>query len=141
EAVLACTDAGIYERPAVLGVRYKAFVDAAGGSGTDSFTCAIAHREKNLAVLDAIREIRPPFNPTAAVAELVPLLQSYKISSVVGDRYAGEWPREQFRLKGVKYELSERPKNQIYIDTLPLVNARRLALLDNNRLVSQLCGL
>jgi hypothetical protein len=59
EAVEACVSVGVRERP---GVTYSAFVDPSGGSA-DSMTLAIDHREDNVAVLDAIRERRPPFNP------------------------------------------------------------------------------
>ncbi len=54
---------------------------------------------------------------------------------------AGEWPREQFRKHGVTYEVSDRSKSEIYLDVLPLLNSRRVTLLDHPRLVSQLCDL
>jgi hypothetical protein len=44
------------------GVSYLAFVDPSGGSG-DGMTLAIGHQEDDVAVLDAIRERRPPFSP------------------------------------------------------------------------------
>src|SRR5262245_9135984 len=47
--------------------RYVAFVDPAGGTGQDSMTLAIAHDADNRAVLDLVREVRPPFSPEAAV--------------------------------------------------------------------------
>ena len=50
-----------------------AFCDPAGGSGTASMTLAIAHAGRRdgkvVAVLDLIREVRPPFSPEAVVAE------------------------------------------------------------------------
>jgi hypothetical protein len=39
----------------IANVRYSAFVDPSGGS-SDSMTLAIAHLEKSIAVLDALRE-------------------------------------------------------------------------------------
>jgi hypothetical protein len=45
-------------------------------------TLAISHAEKNVAVLDAIREVKPPFSPESVVAEFSALLASYRISSV-----------------------------------------------------------
>ena len=105
-------------------------------------TVAIAHRDKDgIAVLDAIREFRPPFSPEAVVAEIAALLKCYKISRVTGDRYAGEWPRERFRMSGITYDISERPKTDIYRDSLPLLNCGKLELLDHKRLASQLVGL
>src|SRR5262249_26220900 len=46
---------------------------------------------------DALREVRPPFSPESVVAEFADLLNRYSVSTITGDRYAGEWPREQFR--------------------------------------------
>ena len=48
-------------------------------------------------VLDAVREIRPPFSPESVVGEFAALAKSYGLRSVTGDRYGGEWPREAFR--------------------------------------------
>ena len=42
---------------------------------------------------------------------------------------------------GVTYELSEKPKSDIYRDMLPLLNSRKVQLLDDRRLISQLHGL
>ncbi len=43
-------------------------------------TLAIAHIESNgLAVLDCVREIRPPFSPDAVVEEFAALLKIYNI--------------------------------------------------------------
>jgi hypothetical protein len=59
----------------------------------------------------------------------------------VGDRYAGEWPREAFRKLGIEYEPSEKPKSLLYGEALPLLNAGRCELLDLPRLIAQFCGL
>ena len=141
EVVDACTVRGRAELLHAFSLRYAAFVDPSGGS-SDSMTVAIAHRDKDdIAVLDALREFRPPFSPEAVVVEIAALLKSYKVSRVTGDRYGGEWPRERFRLSGIKYDISERPKSDIYRDSLPLLNSGKLELLDNKRLASQLVGL
>lgn len=60
---------------------------------------------------------------------------------MVGDRYAGEWPREQFGLHNINYEQSAAPKSDLYRDLLPLINSRRIALLDHPKLINQLCSL
>lgn len=105
-------------------------------------TMALAHRDKQgMAVLDAIRERRPPFSPEGVVEEFTALLKTYRCNKVVGDRYAGEWPREQFRKNGVIYETSERTKSAIYLDSLPLLNSSKIELLDHPRLIAQLCAL
>ena len=112
----------------------------AGGSA-DCMTLAIGHREKDVVVVDAVREVRPPFSPEDVVTEFCATLKSYRVTKVTGDRYGGEWPREQFRKQGVVYELSEQPKSVLYQSMLPLLNSRRIDLLDHPRLINQLCGL
>jgi hypothetical protein len=132
---------GRFELPPVSTNRYCWFVDPSGGS-SDSMTLAIAHREPNgVAVLDAIRERRPPFSPADVTAEFATLIKSYRCTSVVGDRYAGEWPRERMRIHGVQYELAEKPKSDIYRDQLPALNSGKVELLDHPRLVAQICSL
>jgi hypothetical protein len=140
EVVEACTERGRYELPRVHGGIYHAFVDPSGGS-SDSMTLAIAHRSGDVGVLDVVREFKPPFSPEAVVREIAETLKEYGLQRVTGDRYAGEWPRERFREHGVHYDLSERNKGEIYRDVLPLLNSRKLELLDNTRLTQQLCSL
>lgn len=140
EAVRRCIEPGIIERAPKLEHPYVAFVDPSGGS-SDSFTLGIAHPEGDTAVLDAFREVKPPFNPEAVVAEFCSLMRSYRISQVHGDRYGGEWVADAFSRQGIHYEPSEKSKSQIYIDMLPLINSQSTLLLDSDRLVRQLTGL
>lgn len=140
DVVRACTIPGRVEMLPERGRNYLAFVDPSGGS-SDSMTLAIAHREGEQAVLDALREVRPRFSPEAVVADFAALLKSFRISRVVGDRYGGEWPRERFRAWGIGYDISERTKGDIYREILPLLNSAKVELLDVPRLGSQLCGL
>jgi hypothetical protein len=60
---------------------------------------------------------------------------------VTGDHYAKEWPPERFQVHGVTYEPSELCKNDIYLNALPLLMQGRIELLDNPRLIAQICGL
>ena len=130
-----------FELPPLRGTNYIAFVDPSGGT-SDSMTLAIAHRgERDRVILDAVRERRPPFSPDDVVLEFVPLLKSYNIQTVRGDRYAGEWPRERFRMHGITYEVAEQAKSDLYRDLLPILNSGRAELLDVPRLAGQLCGL
>ncbi len=128
------------ELPPFAGMEYVGFVDPSGGS-QDSMTLAIAHDENGKAVLDAVRERRPPFSPDEVVAEFAALLRGYGVFQVKGDRYAGEWPRERFAVHGVHYEPSSKTKSELYAELLPLVNAARVELLDSPRLAAQLAGL
>jgi hypothetical protein len=112
EAIEAVVAHGIRELPPGEGITFFAFVDPSGGSA-DSMTLAIGHCESTgVAVLDCVREVRPPFSPDAVVEEFAALLKSYGISRVMGDAYAGEWPR--FAVHGITYDLSTRNKSQIY---------------------------
>jgi hypothetical protein len=45
---------------------------AESGGGSDSMTLAVARRQDELGVLEAVGETRPPFSPEAAVAESSP---------------------------------------------------------------------
>lgn len=138
EVVDACVIPGRVELPKCG--RHVAFVDPSGGSA-DAMTLGIAHTERDVAVLDAIRERKPPFSPEDVVAEFAATLKAYGLREVTGDRYAGEWPRERFRVHGITYQLSEKTKGAIYLDSLPLLNSRKVELLENRTLVNQLCGL
>ena len=140
EVVDACTPPDRHELPRISGTAYVAFVDPSGGS-SDSMTLGVAHKDGERAILDVVREAKPPFSPEGVVLDFATLLKSYGVSKVTGDRYAGEWPREQFRKQGIDYELSDRPKSDIYRDLLPTLNSHTVELLDLPRLSSQLCGL
>ena len=141
EVVEACI--GDYrEQQAVAGITYRAFVDPSGGS-EDSFTLAISHRDtrKDSVVIDAVRECNPPFSPEQVTADFAALCKSYHITKVVGDRYAGEFPRELFRKHGIAYELSKFTKSELFRDLLPLLNSLKISLPRNTRLTSQIVGL
>lgn len=140
ERIEAVVSPDVHERPPISTVSYSAFVDPSGGQ-QDSMTMAIGHKEGMVAILDAVRERRPPFSPEDVVAEFAALLKSYRIGRVQGDRYAGEWPREAFRKQGIAYEASAKPKSDLYRDLLPRINSGEVDLLDEPRLVAQLCGL
>jgi hypothetical protein len=140
EAVLACVSPVVFERPKQHYMTYHAFCDPSGGSA-DSMTLAIGHCDNKTIIIDALREVRPPFNPTSVVEEFAALCRSYGVSKIVGDRYAGQWPVEAFGKVGIRYEHSALAKNELYIDLLPLINGRRIALLDNGRLINQLVSL
>jgi hypothetical protein len=140
EAIESCIEPGVRERPPIQGVRYRGFVDPSGGRN-DSMTLAIAHREEDCAVLDCVREVKPPFDPSSVVREFADTLKYYNVREVRGDKYGGEWPAAEFRRANIWYRSAERPKSDLYRELLPAVNARRVELLDNSRLVAQLVGL
>lgn len=161
DVVEAAIVQGRYALPMVDGLQYTAFTDTAGGGGGDSFTLGIAHREgigpEARSVLDLVHEIPPPFNPDQATAEMTSILKSYGLQRVIGDAYGGTWPAERFKAHGITYELSTKIKlnanvqgvtnegplyrSEIYKTLLPMLNAGRVALLDNKKLVTQLLSL
>jgi hypothetical protein len=140
EAIEACVSWSVVERAPLSGIAYHGAVDPSGGS-RDAMTLAISHREGSRAVLDCLREVKPPFAPSAVVEAFAEVLKTYRISTVRGDRYAGEWPREQFRHHGIDYVVAGRDRSAIYVNVLPLINSARCDLLDHPKLISQLVGL
>lgn len=140
EIVEGCVSPGVFERGQLDGQSYLGFVDPSGGS-SDSMTLAIGHAEGSRIIVDCIREARPPFSPEDVTRDFADTLKSYGVRSCEGDRYAGEWPREAFSKHGIRYDASAKPKNELYKDLLPKLNAGQIDLLDNARLVNQLCNL
>lgn len=120
---------GRRERAPIKAVSYTAFTDPSGGAH-DSFTLAIAHMDGERYVLDVCRGIKPPFDPSQVVKEFCGLLKSYRCSSVVGDRYSGEWVREAFSKEGIYYKHAELSKSELYLEALPLFSQGVVDLLD-----------
>lgn len=138
--------AGTTARVVLPGVQYVAFVDVAGGSGSDSFTVAVGHNQRHdgraVSVLDALLEIRPPFDPDLATARAAELLKAWGINHAIGDAYAGAWPISAFARHGIGYQSAAPSKSEIYLHVLPLFTAARVALLDGQpRLIDQLAAL
>lgn len=140
EATEACVAQDRYELPPIRRMRYRGFVDPSGGS-RDSMTLAIGHDQEDRKILDCIREQVPPFSPESVVDDFSHVLKRYGVVTVTGDRYAGEWPRERFRAHGIKYNVADRPKSDIYRDFLPLINSGQVELLDDPKLISQILNL
>lgn len=137
----ACVISGRGELPPASDVRYRAFVDPSGGS-RDAFALAIGHYNKErVVIVDCLRTWPAPFNPSGVVGEAADVLKRYRVKSVVGDRYAGEWPREQFRCNGIRYVPSKLDRSALYLELLPQVNAGTVELLDDVKLLRELRGL
>ena len=140
EAIDDAVVLGRRELPPTSDRTYRAFVDPSGGS-SDSMTLAIAHADGDRAVLDAVREVTPPFSPESVVADFVSLLTRYRVREVTGDFYGGEWPGERFRAHDITYQVAGRSKSDLYRELLPLLNSGQLELLDHPRLIAQLSAL
>jgi hypothetical protein len=63
------------------------------------------------------------------------------VERVIGDHWSGDFIRRQFVSHGLSYDVSARTKPQIYLDVLPLINAGRILLLDDDRIIQQALGL
>ena len=122
EAVAACVEAGVRERPPETAREYLAHFDASGGR-RDAAALAIAHAEGGRAVLDVIRAWPSPHNPSSVVAEACDVLRRYRVTQITGDRYSGEFVAEQFRAHRVEYRASERDRSALYLELLPTINA------------------
>jgi hypothetical protein len=138
-------DEGIGGRVVLPGVGYVAFCDVAGGSGADSFAVAIGHKHVHEGVetclIDALFEVRPPFDPQEVTKRASALLRSWGLSSVTGDNYAAMWPVSEFAKHGVSYAPSPLSRSELYLHVLPLFTAGRVRLLDHQRSVDQFAGL
>ena len=148
EAIDAVTETDRILLPPKNTISYFAFVDTAGGAGRDSAAMAIGHVEEHrdieippTFVTDAIIEREPPFKPSETLKEFSKILRMYRVSKIVGDRYAGDFPAEAFSKSGVRFEATKHSKSQIYKSVLPLVTSGRVALLDKPRLRNQLLNL
>lgn len=65
----------------------------------------------------------------------------YQLNVVTGDAYAGSWPKERFSAHAISYESSEKSKSEIYGHLLPLLNSKRIELLDDRWMLGQLLNL
>ena len=69
-------------------------------------------------------EVKPPFNPTSAVADMAATLKSYQLGSTVGDKYAAGWVVDAFAKVGVTYMSTPSATAQAYLDALPRLHLR-----------------
>lgn len=120
--------------------KYHAFVDLSGGRNDASCLC-IAHQQGNVAVLDLIKDTPAPHNPYRVVSEMVQILNQWGIRRVTGDAYSAEFASAAFMDHNIQYRKCERNKSALYADLLPLLSSGRVELLDNDRMIKQLCQL
>jgi len=140
DVIESCTEFGVHERPLRPGMKYFAYADCAGGTGTDSFALAIAHKESHY-VRDLVRERKPRFVPAQVIAEYAALLKDYGISEIQSDKYAIGFHEAEWRSHGIKLTACERTTSENYLSILPMMLAKRCCLVDNMTLRSQLAAL
>ena len=85
--------------------------------------------------------MRAPFSPEFVVAEFCETLANYRIRRISGDHYGGRVAARAIPKHGVLYETAERTASQQFLELLPLINAKRVGLLDHKRMLDQLIGL
>jgi hypothetical protein len=68
------------------------------------------------------------------VQEFAPLLKSYRVSSVTGDRFGGQWPVDRFSAHNIIYKHADLVRSQLYVELLPRLNAGTIRLLDHPKL-------
>ena len=130
------------ELPPQSGVTYKAFVDASAGRG-DAYALAIGHRQQGRLVIDCVRGQHVPlgahsFDPMQATKAFADLVKQYRVGSVVGDNFSGEWVAGAWRKHSVSYVKSELTKSELYLEVLPLFTRGLVSLPDHAKLLKEL---
>jgi len=133
-------ETGCHERPYDRSFKYYGFVDMSGGN-RDAAALGIAHKEHDFIVLDVAREVPAPHSPPDVAAEFARIMQAYRVTTCVGDRYAGQWPVDAFHESGIRFVHSPITRSEIYLHCLPHMMAGTIRLLDNTRLVGQIAQL
>ena len=131
-----------------LNSEYVAGVDMSSGLGKNSAACAVSHYDpvRDQTLLDAVLEIRPPFKAIEAVEQFARFLMPYQIQKVYGDRI-GNYYIGDFRKNGLEYcseidaEHNVPRKADNYLALLPLISSHSISLINNERLIDQLCAL
>lgn len=122
-------------------IRYFAFADVSGGRH-DDFALAIAHRGENRkVVIDFLKRYGAPCNPITVIEKMAGELRRYNLRRVVGDNYSAEFVASVFRGNGILYHQSEKNKNTLYAELLPVLCSQGIELLDDPMLVDQLSNL
>ena len=104
-------------------------------------TLAVAHKAGVTVVLDAVREIRPPFSPEAVVEEFAKLLRSVSVHVGLRRPVRRRMAREAFHRNSINYLPADKSKSDLYLDFLPLVNSGGVDLLDHDKMLHQLVSL
>src|ERR1039458_341494 len=124
-----------------------AFVDVSGGRH-DASALAIAHAERHAEegskrcqpslILDYLQAVQAPHEPHMVVEGFAKVLKDFGLHRITGDRYAGDWVSNAFSKCGIRYDASELDKSAIYCEALPLFAERRVELIADKRLVTEL---
>jgi hypothetical protein len=136
ELLKRAVDKGVTERPAEKNNFYTAAIDPAFRH--DSFALVIAHATENGVVIDVVRRWEPiagqPINPRHVMAEMAPLLRTYRVVTVTSDQYHLDTLQQLaleygYAIEGVPFTGTN--KAGIYGNLQQLLNQGRLHLLDH----------
>jgi hypothetical protein len=122
---------------------YKAFTDSSGGTGNDSYTLAIGHREKGndgRYIIDLVRGTQPGQvrDPQVVTQEYATLLAEYRIREVTGDYYSAGWVENAWAKCGIRYIKSALSKSDIYLEVIPLFTRGLVRLPEHPKLIREL---
>jgi hypothetical protein len=117
---------------------YKAFCDASGGVGHDSYTVAVGHKQADHFIIDVVRGTVGKFDPQEVTRQYAQLLKEYRVGTVFGDNYAAQWVAGAWSGTGVAYVKSDLPKSQIYLECIPLFTRGLVRLPDHAKLIREL---
>jgi hypothetical protein len=120
--------------PPQSGIRYAAFVDVAGG-GADEYTLAISHREGERSVIDGIWSDRG--DPAVITGRYAEIMKQYRITRCTGDRYAAEWPRQEYRKHGITMNNSELNRSELYTELTPMLQTGAVELPPDEKTLTQ----
>jgi hypothetical protein len=128
--------------------RYLAAVDPSGG-GADAFTLAIVHSEGKGSDRRVVQDVMKAWarsrtstvDLTGVVKEIADTLRRYRLSRVVGDKYAGQWGRQAFSQVGITYADPSMDRSTAYLEAEPLFAQGRIDLLDHAILIRELKNL
>jgi len=120
---------------------YAAFVDVAGGGGKDSYAICLGHLEDSRIVIDVVRSRAPKFNPEDVTREYSDLLKKYRISTVRGDKFSGDFALHAFAKNDITYERAEKPKSALYLEAEGSFNTGTVDLPNRAVLIEQLKSL
>ena len=105
-------------------------------------TLAIAHKEKDVAVLDVCERCGRHFRPESVTTRLRHHVEELPDQQGHWRPICWRMGGEQFRSSvGSRYEPAEQAKSDIYQDFLPLINSGKVELLDLAKLEAQFVGL
>ena len=136
----ACVVEGRHELPYRPERPYLAFLDPNSG-GADSMTLSICHAEGDRFIEDVTRERKSPFNTDEVCKEFADLIKAYGLAQAFADNHALAWVRDRFAVNTVDVTFFPLPKSKIYLTLLPMMNSRRVELLDEATKIKQLCNL